>query len=52
MSGDRSSDVQLLSRNTQEGETRQNLETHLSAATNRQMPQTPLIQKDETPNPS
>ena len=46
MSGDRSSEVQLLSMYTQEGETRRNLETHLSATANKQMPQTPSIQKD------
>ena len=46
MRGDRSSDVQLLSKNTKERETRRNLETHLSTVANRQMLQTPSIQKD------
>ena len=46
MLGDRSLDVQLLSRNTQEGETHQNLEIHMSAIANKQTPQTPSLQKD------
>ena len=41
MTGDRSSDVQLLTRNTQEGKTRRNQEIHLSAAANKQS-----LQKD------
>ena len=46
MTGDKSSDVQLLTRNMQEGETRRNLEIHLYTAANRQTPQTPPLQKD------
>ena len=35
-----------IPRNNQDGETRRNLETHLSATVNRQTPQTPPLQVD------
>ena len=46
LSRDRSSDIQMFSRNSKEGEPRRNLESHLLAATNRQTPQTPSLQLD------
>ena len=36
----------MISRNPKEGEPRQNLETYLLAATNKQTPQTPSLQVD------
>ena len=46
LQGDRSSDVQILSRYSQEGVTRRNLEVHLSAAANKQSPLTPSLQAE------
>ena len=43
LSGGRSSDVQILSRHEQRGETSRNLETHLAAEDNSQEPQIPSM---------